>query len=159
MIFSLRKQGSPCQTFSSKPELTSAVSLRKQGPCALCRHCLHNEWPLVPWNPQASPMIGGQERISVHEKKNCSWKKTLLEKICHFKKYDIPCRSHTPNQAKKGNKAKSESKLNNSTASVDTGKSLSEGLIFAWTNPQYEDRFSPCSAKRRASDKDLFVQI
>ena len=38
-----------------------------------------------------------------------------------FKKYDIPYRSHTPNsKAKKENKAKSESKLNNSTASVDT---------------------------------------
>ena len=63
------------------------------------------------------------------------------------------------------------------------GKSLSEALIFASTNPQYEDRlfielqaqtwgehvvlslrtifvhnmFSPCSAKRRASDKDLPV--
>jgi hypothetical protein len=78
----------------------------------------------------------------------------------------------------------------------DTGKSLSEALIFASTNPQYDDRlfielqvqymkipssnlgrtccvkklfltfkkffvhnmFSPCSAKRRASDKDLPVQ-
>ena len=77
-----------------------------------------------------------------------------------------------------------------------TGKSLSEALIFASTNPQYDDRFfielqvqymkipssslgrtccvqklfltfrtifvhnlfSPCSAKRRASDKDLPVQ-
>ena len=76
-----------------------------------------------------------------------------------------------------------------------TGKSLSEALIFALTNPQYDDRlvielqvqymkipssnlgrtcceqklfltfrtifvhnmFSPCSAKRRASDKDLPV--
>ena len=76
-----------------------------------------------------------------------------------------------------------------------TGKSLSEALTFASTNPQYEDRlfielqvqymkipssnlgrtccvqklfltfrtifannmFSPCSAKRRASDKDLPV--
>ena len=55
-----------------------------------------------------------------------------------------------------------------------TGKSLSEALIFASTNPQYDDRlfielqlqymkipssnmFSPCSAKRRASDKDLPV--
>ena len=75
----------------------------------------------------------------------------------------------------------------------DIGKSLSEALIFASTNPQYDDRFfielqvqymkipssnlgrtccvqnfflifrtifvhnmfSPCSAKRRASDKDL----
>ena len=74
---------------------------------------------------------------------------------------------------------------------LDTGKSLSEALIFASTNPQYENRlfielqvqymkipssnvgrtccvkklfltfnnmFSPCSAKRRASDKDLPVQ-
>ena len=79
---------------------------------------------------------------------------------------------------------------------VVTGKSLSEALIFASTNPQYDDRlfvelqvqymkipssnlgrtccvqklfptfrtifvhnmFSPCSAKRRASDKDLPVQ-
>ena len=78
-----------------------------------------------------------------------------------------------------------------------TGKSLSEALIFASTNPQYDDRlfielqvqymkipssnlgrtccvqklfltfrtisvhnmFSPCSAKRRASDKDLLVQV
>ena len=78
-----------------------------------------------------------------------------------------------------------------------TGKSLSEALIFALTNPQYDDRlfielqvqymkipssnlgtsccvqklfpafrtifvcnmFSPCSAKRRASDKDLPVLI
>merc|ERR1712218_203699 len=77
-----------------------------------------------------------------------------------------------------------------------TGKSLSEALIFASTNPQYDDRlfielqvqymkipssnlgrtccvqklflifrtifvhnmFSPCSAKRNASDKDLPVQ-
>ena len=77
-----------------------------------------------------------------------------------------------------------------------TGKSLSEALIFASSNPQYDDRFfielqvqymkipssilgrtccvqklfltfrtifvhnmfSPCSAKRRASDKDLPVQ-
>ena len=76
-----------------------------------------------------------------------------------------------------------------------TGKSLSEALIFASTNPQYDNRlfielqvqymkipssnlgrtccvqklfltfrtffvhnmFSPCSAKRRASDKDLPV--
>jgi hypothetical protein len=76
-----------------------------------------------------------------------------------------------------------------------TGKSLSEALIFALTNPQYDERlfitlqeqymkipssnlgrtcyvqklfltfktifvqnmFSPCSAKRRASDKDLPV--
>ena len=76
-----------------------------------------------------------------------------------------------------------------------TGKSLSKALIFASTNPQYDDRlfielevqymkipssnlgrtccvqklfltfrsifvhnmFSPCSAKRRASDKDLPV--
>ena len=79
---------------------------------------------------------------------------------------------------------------------VITDKSLSEALIFASTNPQYDDRlfielqiqymkipssnlgriccvqklfltfrtivvhnmFSPCSAKRRASDKDLPVQ-
>ena len=78
---------------------------------------------------------------------------------------------------------------------LSTGKSLSEALIFASTNPQYDDRlfielqvqymkipssnlgrtccvqnffltfrtifvhnmFSPCSAKRRASDKDLPV--
>jgi hypothetical protein len=78
-----------------------------------------------------------------------------------------------------------------------TGKSLSEALIFASTNPQYDDRlfielqvqyvkipssnlrrtccvqkffltfrtifvhnmFSPCSAKRRASDKDLPVKL
>ena len=78
----------------------------------------------------------------------------------------------------------------------DTGKSLSEALIFASTNPQYDNRlfielqvqymkipssnlgrtccvqklfltfrtifvhnmFSPCSAKRKASDKDLPVQ-
>ena len=65
-----------------------------------------------------------------------------------------------------------------------TGKSLSEALIFASTNPQYDYRlfielpgenmlcteivsdihdmfvynmFSPCSAKRRAPDKDLPV--
>ena len=64
-----------------------------------------------------------------------------------------------------------------------TGKSLSEALIFASTNPQYDHRlfielqiqymkipssnlgrtifvpnmFSPCSAKGRASDKDLPV--
>ena len=76
---------------------------------------------------------------------------------------------------------------------IDTGKSLSEALIYASTNPQYDDRlfiqlhvqymkipssnpgrtccvqksfltfrtifvhniFSPCSSKRRASDKDL----
>ena len=80
---------------------------------------------------------------------------------------------------------------------VHTGKSLSEALIFASTNPQYDNRlfielqvqymkipssnlgrtccvqklfltfrtifvhnmFSPCSAKRRASDKDLPVFI
>ena len=30
-IFNLRKQGTPHQTFPSQPELTSAVSLRKQG--------------------------------------------------------------------------------------------------------------------------------
>ena len=80
---------------------------------------------------------------------------------------------------------------------ITTGKSLSEALIFASINPQYDDRlfielqvqymkipssnlgrtccvqqlfltfrtifvqnmFSPCSAKRRASDKDLPVQI
>ena len=78
----------------------------------------------------------------------------------------------------------------------DTGKSLSEALIFASTKPQYDDRlfivlqvqymkipslnlgrtccvqklfltfrtifvhmFSPCSAKRKASDKDLSVWI
>jgi hypothetical protein len=79
----------------------------------------------------------------------------------------------------------------------NTGKSLSEGLIFASTNPQYDDRlfielqvqymkipspnlgrtccvqklfltfrtifvhnmFSPCSAKRRASVKDLPVIV
>jgi hypothetical protein len=54
---------------------------------------------------------------------------------------------------------------------------LSEALIFASTNPQYDDRlfielqahltfrtifvhniFSPCSANRRASDKDLPVK-
>ena len=78
---------------------------------------------------------------------------------------------------------------------LNTGKSLSEALIFASTNPQYDDRlfielqvqymkipssnlgrtccvqklfltfrticvhnmFSPCSAKRRVSDKDLPV--
>ena len=78
---------------------------------------------------------------------------------------------------------------------IITGKSLSEALIFAWTNPQYDGRLfielqvqymkilssnlgrtcfvqklfltfrtifvhnilSPCSAKRRASDKDLPV--
>ena len=90
MIFSLRKQGPPCQTFSSKPELTSAVSLRKQGPCALCRHCLHNEWPLVPWNPQASPMIGGQERISVHEKKTVHEKRPYLKKYVFLKNMTYP---------------------------------------------------------------------
>ena len=82
---------------------------------------------------------------------------------------------------------------------VCTGKSLSEALIFASTNPQYDDRFVhwitgsiheksklkpgenmlcteivsdiqtsdifdhnmfyPCSEKRRASDKDLPVQL
>ena len=80
---------------------------------------------------------------------------------------------------------------------LPTGKSLSEALIFASTNPQYDNRlfidfqvqyikipssnlgrtccvqklfqtfrtifvhnmFSPCSAKRRASDKDLPVQM
>jgi hypothetical protein len=80
--------------------------------------------------------------------------------------------------------------------SLSTGKSLSEALIFASTNPQYDDRlfielqvqnmkisssklrrtcgvqklfltfgtifvhnmFSPCSAKRRVSDKHLPVQ-
>ena len=79
---------------------------------------------------------------------------------------------------------------------LSTGKSLSEALIFASTNPQYDDRlfielqvqyiknsklkpgrtccvqklfptfraifvhnmFSPCSAKRRASDKDVPVR-
>jgi hypothetical protein len=78
-----------------------------------------------------------------------------------------------------------------------TGKSLSEALIFASTNPQYDNRlfielqvqymkiassnlgrtccvqklfltfrtifvpnmFSPCSAKRRTSDKDLPVRV
>ena len=57
-----------------------------------------------------------------------------------------------------------------------TGKSLSEALIFASTNPQYDDRlfielfltfrtifvqnmFSPCSAKRRSSDKDLYTAM
>ena len=74
---------------------------------------------------------------------------------------------------------------------IRTGKSLSEALIFASTNPQYDNKlqvqymktpcsehgrtcceqklfltfrtitvhnmFSPCSAKRRASDKDLCV--
>ena len=52
----------------------------------------------------------------------------------------------------------------------NTGKSLSEALIFASTNPQYDDKlfltfrtifvqnmFSPCSAKIRAFDKDLPV--
>ena len=87
-----------------------------------------------------------------------------------------------------------KSKLNNMTdVNRRTGKSLSGALIFASTNPQYDDRlfnelqvqymkipssnlgrtccvqklfltfrtifvhnmFSPCSAKRRASDKDL----
>ena len=33
-IFSLKKQGTPHQTFPRYPELTSAVSLRKQGTCA-----------------------------------------------------------------------------------------------------------------------------
>ena len=74
-------------------------------------------------------------------------------------------------------------------AILNTGKSLPEALIFASTNPQYDDRlfielqfqymkipssnlgkivsdiqnnfvhnmFSPYSAKRRASDKDLPV--
>jgi hypothetical protein len=80
---------------------------------------------------------------------------------------------------------------------IITGKSLSEALVFASTNPQYDDRliielqvqymkitsstlgrtccvqklfltfrtifvhnmFSPCSAKRRASDKDFPVQV
>ena len=83
-----------------------------------------------------------------------------------------------------------------STNYIGTGKSLSDALIVASTNPQYDDRlfielqlqymkipssnlgrtccvqklflkfriifvhnmFSPCSAKRRASDKDLPVQ-
>ena len=45
-IFSLRKQGTPHQTFPSQPELTSAASLRKQG-TYMCRHCLQNEWTLV----------------------------------------------------------------------------------------------------------------
>ena len=61
---------------------------------------------------------------------------------------------------------------------LGTCKSLSEALIFASTNPQYDDRLfielkvqymktpssnlgrtcsPPCSAKRRASDKDLHV--
>ena len=53
--------------------------------------------------------------------------------------------------------------------SVPTGKSLSEALIFASTNSQHDDRlfiqlqvqymFSPCSAKIRASDKDLPVSL
>ena len=80
---------------------------------------------------------------------------------------------------------------------IHTGKSLSEALIFASTNPQYDDRlfielqvqcmkipnsehgenmlctdffltfrtisvhnmFTPCSAKIRASDKDLPVKL
>ena len=80
---------------------------------------------------------------------------------------------------------------------TNTGKSLSEALIFSSTNPQYDDRlfiqlqvqyikipssnlgrtccvqklflifrtnfvhnmFSPCSAKRRTSDKDLPVPL
>ena len=69
----------------------------------------------------------------------------------------------------------SPSKLNylNTT---NTGKSLSEALIFALTNPHYDDRFfiklqvqyvkipssnlgRTCSAKRRASDKDLPVPL
>jgi hypothetical protein len=83
------------------------------------------------------------------------------------------------------------------TVAYGTGKSLSEALIFASTNPQYDNRsfiefqvhymkiprsnlgrtccvqklfrtfrtifahnmFSPCSAKRRASDKDLPVLV
>ena len=57
-----------------------------------------------------------------------------------------------------------------------TGESLSEALIFASTNPQYDDRLftklqvqymkipssnlgRTCSAKRRASDKDLPVSL
>ena len=56
-----------------------------------------------------------------------------------------------------------------------TGKSLSEALIFASNKPQYDDRlfielrseqffyticmFSPCSAKRRASEKELPVKF
>ena len=50
-----------------------------------------------------------------------------------------------------------------------TGKSLSEAHIFASTNPQYDDRLFielqvqymkiPCSAKTRASDKDLPVKF
>ena len=53
---------------------------------------------------------------------------------------------------------------------MGTGKSLSETIIFASTNPQYENRLfltfrtifvhnmlSPWSAKKRASDKDLPV--
>ena len=43
-IFGLRKQGTPHQTFLSWPELTSAVSLRKQGTCA---DTLQNEWTLT----------------------------------------------------------------------------------------------------------------
>ena len=56
-----------------------------------------------------------------------------------------------------------------------TGKSLSEALIFASTNPQYDDRLfielqvqymkipstnleKTCCAKRRASEKDSPVQ-
>ena len=59
---------------------------------------------------------------------------------------------------------------------VFTGKSLSEALIFAKTNPQYDARLfielqfqymkipssnlgRTCSAKRRASDKDLPVVV
>ena len=58
---------------------------------------------------------------------------------------------------------------------MGTGKSLSEALIFASTNPQYDNRLfiellvqymkiassnlgRTCSAKIRASDKDLPVQ-
>jgi hypothetical protein len=87
------------------------------------------------------------------------------------------------------------SSSNGLTTNSSTGKSLSEALIFASTNPQYDDRlfielkvqymkipssnlgrtccvqklfltsrttfvhnmFSPCTAKRRASDKNLPV--
>ena len=61
---------------------------------------------------------------------------------------------------------------------IRTGKSLSEALIFASTNPQYDrlffalqvqymkfrtiyvyNMFSPCSTKIRASDKDLPVKM
>ena len=59
--------------------------------------------------------------------------------------------------------------------SIATGKSLSEALIFASNNLQFNDRlfielfmtfgtifvhnmFSPCSAKRRASEKNLPIK-